>query len=189
MHSQGKVTKITKYKKYTVCTYMGVMHKCLMKICDVQHNYPSYSTKRHKCTKKLICLRSYTISMINLKFSLLLASALQVKWNYLFSLLTFSLNSSSTSWSIDTTFPYRRTDVLHQIAYPRLATKPMKHLRTKVCYPLPVLSTRPQQPCRSVWALWLQKAERIFNLLFLQGKNFNIMSRVVSCKHKQISHK
>lgn len=33
--------------------------------------------------------------------------------------------------------------------------------------PLPVLSSRPQQPCRSVWALWLQNAVRNFNLVVL----------------------
>lgn len=53
--------------------------------------------------------------------------------------------------------------------------------------PLPVLSSRPQQPCRSVWALWLQNAVRNFNLFFLQGKNFNIMSHVVLSTHKQIN--
>lgn len=155
---------------HCVCT-----HTCVWYVYASPQNYPSYSTERQKCTKKLIYQRSYTTSRTSMDFSLLLSSPLQVKQNYLFSLLTFSVNSSSTSPSLDLTFPYRRTDVLHQITYPQLATKLKKHL-----------SSEGPTPCviyKAITALQvsvstLQKAERNFNLFFSQGKNFYIMSHV-----------
>lgn len=75
---------------------------------------------------------------------------LQVPWNYLFFLAKIFCYSSSTSQSLDITFPNGRTDVL-QVTYPWLPTKQWNISELRVL--LPVLSTRPQQPCRTVWAL------------------------------------
>lgn len=173
MQSQWKVTKITKYKKCTVC-----IHRCAWYMYDSRrlvkyHRIILPTPPRNINAQRKWFIKDHTQHPWQAWTS---AYFFQVKQKYLFSLLLFSVNSSGTSQSLNLTFPYRRTDVVHQITYPWLATKPAKHLRTEG--PTPYVSYQATTALQVRSALWRQKAERNFNLFFLQGNNVSIMSHV-----------
>lgn len=105
MHSQWKVTKISKYKKDTtwvwhidfswrLVKYSRIILPTLPRNRNVQRNWFIQD-----CTQ-------YPWQTWSSAYFL----QVPCKWNEtLFSLLTFSVNNSSTSWSLDIMFPYRRT--------------------------------------------------------------------------------
>lgn len=144
MQSQWKVTKITKYKKCTVC-----IHRCAWYMYDSwrlvkYHRIILPTPPRNINAQRNWFIKDHTQHPWQAWTS---AYFFQVKQKYLVSLLPFSINSSGIHKVLIWLF---HTEELMWYIKSLTHDWPQNQWNiSELKVPLPMLATRPQQPCRS----------------------------------------